>query len=219
VKDFESFQTSQFAATEIAEDAAKVVSDFDVAAYLVSGDFAAQLVTECEIHDIDIVGEDTTWEIFPYRVKINPTDEEILVNGKKAAGIRPASLAQTLANGKAKLLSANFNSVKFAAELAEAYDLAIVASTKGKNKAPVLDADVYLNTLYKFLVPMARFRRDYDARAFAFDLARLYSTPDVILPDGRKLQFGPSRNNNRAIRILDAYGNELFIATVRFYCA
>jgi hypothetical protein len=38
-----------------------------------------------------------------------------------------------------------------------------------------------------------------------------------VLTDGRKIQFDPGCVNNRAIRILDAFGNELFIATVRFY--
>jgi hypothetical protein len=194
---------------------AETVKGFDVASYLASGDFAKQLVEECDKRNIDIVGEENSYEIFPYRLKIDPSNEEVLINGRKAPGLRPTAIAGTLEAGKAKLLSASFSAVQFATELAAAYDLAIVATAKGKK--PVPDADVYLNTLYKYLTPMRRFRKDYDARAFAFDLARLYSAEDVTLADGRRIQFGPSRNNNRAIRILDAYGNELFIATVRFF--
>jgi hypothetical protein len=197
------------------DNIAGTVKGFDVAAYLSSGDFAKQLVEECGRRGIDIVGEEGSYEIFPYRLKIDPSNEEVLINGRKAPGLRPAAIAKTLEAGKAKLLSASFSAVQFATELAAAYDLAIIAAAKGKK--PVPDADVYLNTLYKYLTPMRRFRKDYDTRAFAFDLARLYGAEDVQLADGRRIQFGPSRNNSRAIRILDPYDNELFIATVRFY--
>jgi hypothetical protein len=214
-RDLESFEASATAATTIAGDTSRIVEGFDTATYLSSGDFAAQLVAQCEQRQINIVGEDRSWEIFPYRMKIEPDDESVLINGKKAAGVRPSALAETLEQGRAKLLSATFNATQFVGELVAAYDLAIVAGAK--DKKPVLDADVYLNTLYKYLTPMRRFRRDYDARAYAFDLARLYDTEGVTTADGRHIQFGPSRNNNRAIRILDRFGNEIFIATVRFY--
>jgi hypothetical protein len=214
-RDLESLEASAGAVTAAAGEISRIVDDFDAVTYLASGDFAAQLVAQCEQRRIDIVGEGNSWEIFPYRVKIESDEESVLVNGKKATGIRPSALATTLEQGRAKLLSATFNAAQFAGELAVAYDLAITAGAKGKK--PVLDADVYLNTLYKYLTPMRRFRRDYDARAYAFDLARLYSTEDVTIPDGRRIQFGPSRNNNRAIRILDRFENEIFIATVRFY--
>jgi hypothetical protein len=194
---------------------ADLIDEVDAADYLASGDFSEQLVKQCGERGIDIVGEEGTYEIFPYRLKVNPSEEEILINGKKAPGLRPATIADVLEQGRSRLLAANFNATQFAGELAAAYDLAIIAAAKGKK--PVLDADVYLNNLYKYLTPMRRFRKDYDVRSFAFDLARLYDAEAVSAPDGRGIQFGPSRNNNRAIRILDAFGNELFIATVRFY--
>jgi hypothetical protein len=215
-KDVAAFIPSTESTRQTTEAIRKLVEGIDAAAYLDSGDFAEQLVGECRNRNVDIVGEDRSYEIFPYRLKINPQDEEVLINGKKAPGLRPAAVADFLEKGKSKLLAANFNADRFAAELASAYDNAIIVGAKGKKAVP--DADVYLNTIYKFLAPMGRFRRDYDAQSYAFDIARLYNAADdVVLTDGRKIQFGPSRVNNRAIRILDAFGNELFIATVRFY--
>lgn len=205
------------AATETIGEIKAIESGVDMTSYLASGDFAGQLVEICRARGIDIIGEENSYEIFPYRLRINAQDEEALINGKKAPGLRPAAIASMLESNRNKLLSANFNAEKFAAELAAAYDVAILHGAKGKK--PVPDADVYLNTLYKYLAPMARFRREYGAQSFAFDIARLYSAGDTILPDGRRLQFGPSRNNNRAIRILDADGREFFLATVRFYTA
>ena len=64
---------------------------------------------------------------------------------------------------------------------------------------------------------MSRFRKDYDQQSFAFDLARLYGSDLEAAKDGRKLQFGPSRNIGRAIRILDKEGNEQYLATIRFF--
>ncbi|MDR2163654.1 MAG: hypothetical protein LBO70_06930 [Clostridiales Family XIII bacterium] len=215
-KDIAAFIPSSDETGQTIDAIRHLVDGIDVTDYLESNDFAKQLIRECKERDVDIVGENRSYEIFPYRLRINPPDGEVLINGKKAPGLRPAAVADFLAKGKAKLLSANFNADKFAAELASAYDNAIIVGAKGKKAVP--DADVYLNTIYKFLAPMGRFRRDYDAQSYAFDIARLYNAAEgITLADGRKIQFGPSRVNNRAIRILDAFGNELFIATVRFY--
>jgi len=193
----------------------RIESGADMAEFLASGDFATQLVDACKARGIDIIGEEGSYEIFPYRLKINAAEEEVLINGKKAPGLRPVAVAAFLESGRNKLLAANFNPEKFAMELASAYDIAIAHGAVGKKLIP--DTDIYLSTLYKYLVPMARFRRDYSLQSYAFDLARLYSAGEVVLPDGRGIQFGPSRNNNRAIRILDTFGNEYFLATVRFF--
>ena len=194
---------------------ARIDENVDVEEYLGSGDFAAQLIDACRERGIDIIGEESSYEIFPFRLRIYASDEEVQINGKKATGVRPAAIAMKLEADRSKMLSANFNPDKFAAELAAAYDVAIVHTAKGKTPKP--DADVYLSTIYKYLAPMARFRKDYGLQSYAFDIARLYDAGDVSLSDGRRLQFGPSRNNSRAIRILDAYGKEYFLATVRFF--
>ncbi|MDR3364279.1 MAG: hypothetical protein LBS91_04945 [Clostridiales Family XIII bacterium] len=191
------------------------VQGVNVADFLESGDFAKQLVSFCGEKGIDIAGEGTSYEVFPYRLKIDPQNEEVLVNGRKSPGIRPLAMAERLEAGRAKLLSENFNAENFATELAAAYDFAIIANAKGKT--PVPDADIYLATIYKIMTPMRRFRKDYDMQSYAFDIARLFDSEEKNAKDGRKCQFGPSRNNNKAIRVLDKFGNEHFLALVRFY--
>ena len=108
-------------------------------------------------------------------------------------------------------MKASFNAQAFVNELADAYDLAVLKL----KKAP--DADIYLTSLYKFLAPMGRFRKEYDQQSFAFDIARLYASDVETTKNGRCFQFGPSRNNNKALRILDSEGHEQFLATIRFY--
>ncbi|MDR1299689.1 MAG: hypothetical protein LBJ84_05500, partial [Oscillospiraceae bacterium] len=192
----------------------------DMPQYLESGEFARQLVNMCREYGIDIKGEGIAYEVFPYRLKIDTQNAELQINGKKAAGLRPRAVVEVLEKKRARLLSASFNPAQYAAELAAAYDLALLAGSKGK--AYARDADVHLATLYKYLTPMRRFRRDYDAQSFAFDIARLYdalSEAPIEIGDGRRAHFGPGRDNSKAIRILDALGSERFLSTIRFYRA
>ena len=215
VKDTAALDELARDAVPMIEAISKIVNGVDVEEYLRSGDFAAQLVDACREREIDIIGEENSYEIFPYRLRIHASDEEVKINDRKVPGVRPAAVATRLETGRDKLLAVNFNAEKFAAELAAAYDVAVVHTARGKAYKP--DADIYLSTIYKYMTPMARFRREYAPQSYAFDLARLYKAGDITLADGRRLQFGPSRVNNRAIRILDAYGKEYFLATVRFF--
>ena len=64
---------------------------------------------------------------------------------------------------------------------------------------------------------MSRFRKDYSQKSFAFDLARLYTSGIEETKNGRKFQFGPTRDQNKSIRILDQNGNEQFLATICFF--
>jgi hypothetical protein len=214
-KDLPSVRAAAEECIRLASGILEKIEDFDIADYLGSGDFAKQLVASCEDAGINIQGEGAAYEVFPYRLKIDLQNGELLINGRKAAGLRPKAVAQELARRRERLLAAAFNPAQYAAELAAAYDLVLIATAKGKPVTP--DADIYLTTLYKFLTPMRRFRREYDPQAFAFDLARLYSAESNESADGRMFQFGPSRNNSKAIRVVDVSGNEQFLATIRFY--
>ena len=48
-------------------------------------------------------------------------------------------------------------------------------------------------------------------------LLKDFETSGEKTKNGRKFQFGPSRLNNKAIRILDQNGQEVFLATIRFF--
>jgi hypothetical protein len=199
----------------ISSDIADIIQSADMGAYLESGDFARQLIALCQENGVNIQGEGTTYDVFPYRLKIDVPNADLQINGRKAIGLRPRALTEHLAKQRAKLLSAAFNPTQYAAELAAAYDLALL--TASRSKVIAADADIYLSELYKYLTPMRRFRREYNMQAYALDLARLYAAESNEAGDGRRFQFGPSRNNAKAIRIVDATGNERFLVTIRFY--
>ena len=193
----------------------KLAEGFDARSYIENGDFADQLLAHCEEAGLDIKGSFPVYEIFPYRVRIDTESLDLYVDRKKVQCLRPQSFARDLKAGRDKLMKAAFNAVAFASELAEAYDTALLRQSK--RKAYDESADCYLAGLYQYLAPMSRHRREYDKQSYAFDLARLYSSDVEEIKDGRRFQFGPSRNNNKAIRILDKAGAEQFLATVRFY--
>lgn len=196
---------------EIIKNLQNTVDGFDGKAYLENGEFTEQMLAYCEEKGVDVKGEYPVFEMFPYRVKMDAENQDIYLDRKKVQCLRPLSLVQTVKTSQERLMKASFNALNFANELADAYDLAVLR----QNKQP--QADLYLTSLYRVLVPMGRFRKDYDQQSFAFDLARLYTSEVEEIKDGRRFQFGPSRNNNKAIRILDQDGKEQFLATIRFF--
>lgn len=189
------------------EDAA----GFDAKKYFESGDFAEQMLMACEEKDVDVIGDFPVYEMFPYRIKLDAENQDVYIDRKKVQCVRPQYFVDLVKAGQEKLNKANFNAAVFAGELAEAYELALLKQKKQPG------TDIYLNNLYQLLAPMGRFRRDYDQQSFAFDIARLYASGETETKNGKKFQFGPSRNNNKAIRILDREGKEQFLATIRFY--
>lgn len=189
----------------------EIVNQFDCEEYFNNGDFVSQMLKECEEEGIDVIGEAPVFEMFPYKVKIDAANQELYIDKKKVQCMRPKSFVSTVKKGQERLKKANFNPLSFANELAEAYDLAVLKA----NKTP--GTDIYLNNIYKVMVPMARSRKEYDQQNFAFDIARLITSDLEEIKDGRHFQFGPSRNNGKAIRILDSEGKEEFFATVRFF--
>lgn len=193
------------------KDMKDTVSGFDSKAYFESGEFAEQMLEACQDKDVDVRGEFPVYEMFPYKVRLDVENQDIYLDRKKVQCVRPQKFVETVKSGQEKLNKASFNALTFVNELSDAYDLAILKL----NKRP--ESDIYLNSLHKFLAPMSRFRKDYDQQSFAFDLARLYASETEETKNGRKFQFGPSRNNNKAIRILDKDGQEQFLATIRFY--
>lgn len=193
----------------------ETVSGFDAQGYMRSGAFAEQMLEYFRQARVDAKGEGTVYEVFPYRIRIDADAADVYIDRKRVPCSRPLRLVQEMKKSRERLLSSAFNPELFASELAAAYDLTILlqSRTKKLSEAP----DLYLTQLYKQMTPMRRSRRDYDMQAFAFDLARLYSADVGSLEDGRRFQFGPSRDITKSIRVLDRDGNEEYLATIRFY--
>ena len=196
------------AALENLEDTAAA---FDARAYFENGDFARQMLVACEEKGVDVRGEFPIYEMFPYKVRLDAENQDLYLDRKKVQCMRPQSFVDTVKAGQDKLNKASFNASTFVNELSDAYDLALLKMGKKDGY------DMYLKNLYKYLAPMSRFRKDYDQQSFAFDLARLYMSDTEETKSGKRYQFGPSRDQSKAIRILDKEGNDKYLATIRFF--
>lgn len=211
VRDLNTMTEAVQQLSDILKEMDHTISNFDTAAYFENGEFAEQMLELCKEKGVDVRGGFPVYEMFPYRVKLDAENQDIYLDRKKVQCMRPQSFVELVKTGQEKLNKASFNALTFVSELSDAYDLAVLKL----NKRP--GSDVYLTSLYKFLAPMSRFRKDYDQQSFAFDLARLYASEIEETKNGRKFQFGPSRNQNKAIRILDKNGQEQYLATICFY--
>lgn len=210
-KDLGTLMEANRQQAELLKELAEAVEGFDTQAYFESGDYAEQMLGYCRELAIDVRGEYPVYEMFPYRVRFDTENQEIYLDRKKVQSMRPKSFVQTVKAGQERLEKEKFNAQTFVNELAEAYDLAVMKQKKGP------EDDIYLTSLHRFLAPMGRFRKDYDIQSFSFDVARLYAAGEGRTKNGRRFQFGPSREGKKALRILDSEGKEQFLATIRFF--
>ncbi|MCL2351311.1 MAG: hypothetical protein FWC55_02140 [Firmicutes bacterium] len=189
---------------------------FDAGEYMESGDFAGQMTAFCEKLAVDVKGEYPVYEMFPFKVKIDGENHELVVDRRRVQCCRPLYFVKSIKQSQEKLNKASFNVTAFLNELARAYDVAVKYKDK-PGKAGSAEQDIHLKDIYEFLAPMQRFRKEYDMQSFAFDLARLYGSDAETAKDGRSYQFGTSRNAGKLIRILDKDGREQYLGTIRFY--
>lgn len=200
----------------LMEEMQKQVDEFGIREYVENGDFVEQLLAHCDRLEVDVKGDYPIYEMFPFRVRIDAENLDLYLDRKRVQCLRPLAFVQEVKASRDKLLKASFDPKGFVKELAAAYDLMLLKQNQGNTLISTV-GDIYLKSLYTLLTPMRRFRKDYDMQSFAFDLARLYAADLRICEDGRKFQFGPSRNINKAIRILDRDGREQYLATIRFF--
>lgn len=200
----------------LMEEMQKQVDGFGIRAYVESGDFVEQMLAICTRLEVDVKGEYPIFEMFPFRARVDAENLDLYLDRKRIQCLRPLAFVQDVKASRDKLLKAAFDPRGFIKELAAAYDLMLLKQNQGKS-LPSAKGDIYLKNLYTLLTPMRRFRRDYDQQSFAFDLARLYVSELRSTEDGRQFQFGPSRNINKSIRILDQDGREQYLATIWFF--
>ena len=216
-RDILALQESSKNLEQASSDALAIMQGFDMGEYISGGAFAEQLLLWCERLGIDAKGENNSYELFPYKLRLDGENAEVILDKKKTPYQRPQNLAKFIKAQRDRLMASLFNPSAFAEELAYAYDLALIVQAKEKKREIAHEGDVDLREVYKYLTPMKRFRKDYELQNFAFDIARLCSAELEGIEDGRKFQFGPSRNINKSIRILDKDSQERYFATIRFF--
>lgn len=187
---------------------------FDGHEYMSGGDYSAQMIECCKQLGVDVQGSFPVYDVFPCKVVVNPESQDVVIDKKRFACLRPSKLVSIIKAELDALAKANFNAQNFAKELAGVYDLYIIKVSRKKPCSA--DASIYALDLYDLLTPMKRHKKDYTKNDYAYDLARIYSADSIKLDDGRVLRFDTSRDMKKAIRILDSFGTEQFITTIRY---
>jgi len=188
---------------------------FDTPAYLREG-FEEEFLAACREHDLKVTGSFPNYEVFPFRIRIQPDRRLIEVNERVVRILRPWVFAAYLKEQKNRLYKENFNPVRFLDALSAVYDtiLAVRRATSGVKVQG--DLDVSLLDIYDRLTPLPAQRRQYPQNMFAFDLHRLYVADAFTASDGRRLVLGAVRQRGRALVIYDAQGRDYRYGSLRF---
>jgi len=203
--------------TSLSNSLQAMTESFDSKTYFESGEFTRQMIEYCNQYGVDIRGEGGTYELFPFRLRVDAENQDLYVNRRKVPCIRPLQFVQDMKQQVEKYTKSNFNLSQFINELAAAYDLAVIVKNSN-TPAPRNEPDMLLKDIYNYLAPTQKARREYDLQQYAFDLSKLYSSGTEELAKGeRRFEFGLSKQASKLIRILDSNGAEEFLGTIRFY--
>jgi hypothetical protein len=83
------------------------VDGFGIRAYVENGDFAEQMVAYCERLGVDVKGDFPTYEMFPFRVRVDAENLELYLDRKKIQCLRPLAFVQEVKSNRDKLLRAS----------------------------------------------------------------------------------------------------------------
>ena len=196
-----------------------ILVSFDRAAYIKEGTFKDQILAECKKQGVD--AKETggnVLELFPNRLVINEEAQDITVDKKRISCLRPSYLVSSVRKNQEKMGKASFNEQRFLDDVYTAYEAIIALETvKNTKKNKVISRSVKLTDIYKKMAPTARAKKDYDMLNFAYDISRVYSLDEKRAKNGMRMEIDTARGvDKNAIRILDAYGNEYFLTTIKF---
>lgn len=188
---------------------------FDVPAYL-RQEFEAEFLSACRSQDLPVTGSFPGYEVFPFRIRVQPEKRFVEVNERVVRLLRPRVLAAYLKEQKNRLYKENFDPVRFLDALASIYDtiLSVRQATHGVKIQQGLE--VSLLDVYERLTPLPAQRRQYPQNMFAFDLHRLFVADSFTASDGRRLELGAVRPRSRAVVVYDAHGRDFRFGSLRF---
>lgn len=207
------------AQAEKLSEVRNILNSFNRDGYVIAGDFKQEILDECKKQNVDVKETGgNILEMFPNKVTINQETQDVTVDKKKLATLRPSALVTYVKKEQEKMGKASFNEQRFIEELYSAYEAVIALETvKNTKKNKVISSSVKLTEIYKKLAPTARAKKDYDQLNFAYDVSRVYSGEGKYTKNGRLMTIDTSRTPDKnAIRILDSFGKEYFLTTIKF---
>lgn len=152
-------------------------------------------------------GEYPVFQVFPVEIRVDLEHELVLVNNRTVRTIHPEAVASMVEKEIDRLNRERFNASGFAKALLRAYDL-LMAEAKQKAEGHSISPGVPLKTLHQVL-SMRSGASSYTLNQFAFDIYRLRRSESIVT-DGRKLQFGSSRNRGGIVITMPGGHQEYF---------
>jgi len=164
---------------------------------------------------LPLQGEFPKYDIPPFRMEVDIATRSIrLVFGrrsKRSNSFAPDSLAKWVQKRYQAVVKRSFDANQFADELLAAYE---VASELAYRKV-LWDRAVPLQRLYELLTLRGDSRTEYPLAYFAFDLAR-FRRSDMVF-NGRRFEFGYSRDVGHTILVPDQDGREDRLSSLTIY--
>ncbi len=143
-----------------------------------------------------VEGEYPTFQVFPVEVRVDLANELVLINNRTVRVLHPVAVAGLVEKEWDRLNRERFNAGTFAKALVRAYDLLLFEmKIKAGGKEP--GKSIPLRVLHQTLALKAGVS-GYSMNQFAFDIYRLRRSPYLVM-DGRRLEFGTSRNRGLII--------------------
>jgi hypothetical protein len=148
----------------LADDARTLADgfDFDEQAYLASGAYVKELLSEAGARGLAIVEDDDQLLCYPSLLRVLPNDTAIEIDKVKDRRLRPSVLVTALARAQER--GPRFKAEAFLDSLRSAYEL--LASSTGKR----VDAVVRLVELWSVLTMLPGQRAQYSKQEFTRDL-------------------------------------------------
>ncbi len=143
-----------------------------------------------------VEGEFPTFQVFPVEVRVDFSNELVMVNNRTVRTLHPQAVAALVEKEWDRLNRERFNAPSFAKAMVRAYDLLLLElhnKAAGRDPGRAIPLRVLHQTLALKSGPTG-----YSLNQFAFDIYRLRRSPHLIV-EGRRLDFGTSRNRGIVI--------------------
>lgn len=145
-----------------------------------------------------VEGEFPVFQVFPIEVRVDLEHELVLINNRTVRTLHPYAVAASVEKEVDRLNRERFNAVPFARALLRAYDL-LMAEARDKAHGRSAGSAVPLKEVHKIL-SLRSGASGYSLNQFAFDIYRLRRS-ESLTTDGRRMEFGSSRNRGIVITL------------------
>jgi len=197
--------------SEIERDLSEKSQFIDTVAY------KEQLERSLQAAGLPIKGEYPRYELPPFKLEIDIKGRRIrLIFGRRAettSSFLPEVVVRWVGARYKRVVESPFDAERFGSDLLAAYEVANRLTYR--TEKVLWGRAVSLMELYSLLTLRHGTRKEYSKNVFTYDLTRLRQGP--LLFDGRRYEFGYSREVGRTLLLRDQSGREERLSSLTIY--